>query len=272
MMDPVEVKNYWEDRLTKVFSLHGVGYAGLGVRYNRWIYAVRRRVFLRTLKACPPLPAGARVLDIGCGTGFYIDRWKELGVAAVTGMDLTSAAVNNLAKRYPDCTFVKQDIGENVLPEGLGQFDAVSAFDVLFHIVDEERYENALRNIASLLKPGGLFIHSDNFLHGSAITIGHQSSRSLADIEKKLDAAGFDIISRRPMLYLMNDPIDGTHPWVRLFWKVQARVISVHELAGWIVGCLLYPVELLLTKATSESPTTEIMVCRKRTVIRSINI
>ena len=43
-------------------------------------------------------------------------------------------------------------------------FDAVSAFDVLFHIVDDAAYGRAFQNIASLLKPGGWFLWSDNFL------------------------------------------------------------------------------------------------------------
>jgi hypothetical protein len=39
---------------------------------------------------------------------------------------------------------------------------------------------------------------------------------------------------------------------------------ALAEPLGWLVGAVLYPVEILLTSAKAESATTEIMVCRKR--------
>src|SRR5688500_18643814 len=79
---------------------------------------------------------GAEILDVGSGTGFYVDRWLRLG-ARVTGLDLTEVAVRELGRSFPQARFVQGDIGAELEPLTLtpASFDAVSAFDVLFHIV-----------------------------------------------------------------------------------------------------------------------------------------
>ena len=66
-------KAYWESRLSDEYSLAGVGYSGLGLSYNRWLYRIRKRVFRRTVRGfLVGDPGAARVLDVGSGTGFYI--------------------------------------------------------------------------------------------------------------------------------------------------------------------------------------------------------
>jgi hypothetical protein len=66
--DPLE---YWEDRHGKSSGLAGVGYLGLK-GYNEWMYRVRRHVFRRALRPYAARLRGARVLDVGSGTGFYL--------------------------------------------------------------------------------------------------------------------------------------------------------------------------------------------------------
>jgi SAM-dependent methyltransferase len=263
-MDPLEVRNYWEKRLEKAFGLHGVGYANLGLGFNRWMYRIRRAVFLREVGKHVRVTGDTKVLDIGCGTGFYIDRWKEMGVGDITGLDLTEVVVANCSKKYPEYKFVREDVGEKTLTAPLGTFDCISAFDVLFHIVDDQRFENAFRNIASLCKPGGIFVMSDNFLHGQCVCVGHQASRSLDEIEHVVMAAGFDIVERRPMFFLMNDPIDSNNPLFKLFWTALMLAVSLHNVAGSAIGGVLYPLELLLTRVVKEGPSTEILICKKR--------
>src|SRR4051794_9078605 len=101
-------ERYWSDRLSQTFSLGGVGWLGLGESFNRWMYAVRRRVFARTLRG--RVESHARVLDVGSGTGFYVALWRELGVKDVTGSDLTNVAVERLEDRFPGLRFEQLDI------------------------------------------------------------------------------------------------------------------------------------------------------------------
>lgn len=43
------------------------------------------------------------------------------------------------------------------------QFDVVNAIGVIFHIVDDAKWENAIKNLFSLLKPEGILIVGGDF-------------------------------------------------------------------------------------------------------------
>lgn len=256
-------RDYWENRLEKTYALDGVGYIGLGKHYNNWLYKIRKTVFARRIKSLYLDFSSINVLDVGCGTGFYIDRWKDFGVRSIVGVDITQVAIENLQKNYPDIEFYRMDISDNIQSLPKDNFDVISAFDVLFHIVDDKKYANAVRNIFSLLKPGGIFVWSDNFLHVETAKSAHQVSRSLASIEQILLSVGFEIVERRPMFYLMNSPVDSRSIFRKFIWNALAYCIAKSEFAGLVIGGIIYPFELIMTSLANESPTTEIMICRK---------
>jgi len=256
-------KTFWEARLRKTFSLGSVGYAILGEQYNNWLYRVRRRVFNHKIKALPGGIAEAAVLDVGSGTGFYIDRWKELGARSIVGSDLTSVAADRLQDKYPDVSFCELDISGDIGCLDGRRFDIVSALDVLFHIVDDGRYRRALNNISRLLARRGLLIFSDNFIHGQEIRGESQVNRSLETIEKAVADAGLEIIDRAPMFVLMNAPVDSRNRLLRKFWNKMAWAVQKSELVGYLFGAALYPFELLAVRLLKESPTTELAICRK---------
>lgn len=265
-----ETREYWERRLRDHFSLEGVGYLRLGRRFNEWMYRIRGEVFDRV--AADHLRAAGgeggrplRVLDVGAGTGFYVERWLGLG-AAVTGLDLTDVAVERLRARFPGARFIRADIGQ-ALPAELageaGTFDAVSAFDVLFHIVDDDQYARAITNIAVLLRPGGLLVWSDNFIHQATIRVPHQVSRSLAEAEVALARAGLEVVERRPMFVLMNYPADTHSRLARLAWTALVAPAALSDRLGGLLGRALFPLERALVRRRRESPSTEVMVCRR---------
>ena len=263
-MNDFNAKDYWEKRLAKTKGLAGVGYAGLGGSFNRWMYRVRRRIFLSSVKKHKALLAGKRILDIGCGTGFYIERWEELGFTEITGVDLTEVAVERLSTAYPNHRFVQADITSQTLPFSSDEFDVISAFDVLFHVVDDELFEGALKNIHSLLAPKGFFIWSDNFLKERRVLAEHQVCRSLDEVEYLCGEIGFEIIERCPMFFFMNAPVDSDSRILRKNWHIIQRFFTKNEWLGWIYGALLYPVELVALTVAQEGPSTEMMICQKK--------
>lgn len=263
MRETSPLQDYWENRLTRTPDLAGVGYLGLGLQYNNWLYRVRRAVFRRAVRSMLMDLRALSVLDVGCGTGFFIERWQELGVRKVSGVDLTAVAVATLKQKHPEVAVYQRDMGNEETEVPGGPFDAVSCFDVLYHIVDDVRYAAALRKICELLKPGGVFIWSDNFVHGQTLRAAHQVSRSLESIEDAVRAAGFRIVDRRPLFYLMNTPVDTKDRFLRVFWRLVRRTASRGEALGFAVGALLYPAERILTRFAKESPTSELMICEK---------
>ena len=105
-------------------------------RYDQW-YETRwgayadqqqRRLFLRV---CQPEP-GARVLDVGCGTGRYLQWFAEMGLE-VTGVDssaeMVRAARARLAESEEEAPVFLADAAD--LPFADGSFDLVTAITVL---------------------------------------------------------------------------------------------------------------------------------------------
>lgn len=94
---------------------------------------------------------GKLVLDVGCGTGRFVDVATRLG-ARVVGIDLSAAAevaARNLADR-PDVTIYQADVFH--LPFKPESFDFIYSIGVLHHTPDCER---AFKSLVPLLKPGG---------------------------------------------------------------------------------------------------------------------
>lgn len=259
-----EEKSYWEERLRDNWGLRGVGYLGYGAPYNKWLYAVRKRVVQRCIADLPLNLSNARVLDIGSGTGFWLDVWRDCGAKSITGMDVTTAAASRLRAAYPGMEVLQMDVAGGPKWETLQRsFDLVSAFDVLFHITDDQRFHRALTNISRALAPGGYFVFSDNFVHGAAVRSDHQVSRPLKEIEQALGANGLSVLCRVPMFVVMNAPVDSNARWVMILWRSCLAPVHVLPALGHLYGSGLFLIELFLTRIVRESPTTELMICQK---------
>lgn len=256
--------HYWEDRLAKNWGLNAVGFMGLGDGYNRALYRVKGQVFRRMVQRVIPDVSQANVLDIGSGTGFVLEQWLRLGSQKITGSDITAFAVNQLQKQFPTLSIQQLDIGGN-LPDSLQPetFDSVSALDVLYHIVDDQAYQQALSNISKLLKPGGCFFLADNFLHGPPQRGRHQVSHSLQTLQAWLGAVDLHIVYRVPQYVLMNYPIDSQNRLLHWWWPRLVRQVARSERRSLWLGRALAPIDMLLTRLLSEGPSTELAVCRK---------
>jgi len=259
-----DTRAYWERRLADDWTLRGVGFRRMGSRFNEWAYRRRGERFVALVEEFVPERSELRVLDVGSGTGFYLDAWTRLGAKDVTGLDLTDAAVDKLRAKFPDLDIHRGDISEGLGDLGPGSFDVVTAMDVMFHIVDLRRFAAALRNVGALLRPGGLFIWSDLFLHGPEIIQEHIAIRSLYRIEAMLGNAGFDICGRRPMFFYMNEPRDMSNRTAWHAWRGVMRLAATAEPLGELAGRVGYRLDGWLDAHRIESPSTESMVCVKR--------
>ncbi|RSS70750.1 class I SAM-dependent methyltransferase [Streptomyces sp. WAC06614] len=101
------------------------------------------------------LPTGARVLDIGSGTGRPVAARLAAAGCAVTGIDVSPTMVELARQRVPDARFELADVRTYTPPDG--GFDAVCAFFPLL-VMTRPEVEDSLRRIARWLVPGGHFV------------------------------------------------------------------------------------------------------------------
>lgn len=253
---------WWEERHRNHHGFDAVGYAGVGEAYNSWLYRIRRRLFRRHV--APLAGPGSSVLDVASGTGFYLERWREAGVHDVTGSDMSEAAVHQLEASFPAIPIARFDIAgpDSGLPQR--RFDLVSAFDVLFHLIDDGAYRRALANLGRLVRPGGLLIVSENFrLAGPRRFASVQVNREENEILDEMRRAGFDVIERRPMFVVMNAPARGAHPRLNSWWQRAHVLLTTRPRAGAVLGPVLYPIELAFLVTVRRAPSTELAICRR---------
>lgn len=254
--------DWWEARHRDHRGFEAVGYAGAGEAYNAWLYRIRRRLFRRHVASLAS-PASS-VLDVASGTGFYVGLWQGAGIRDVTGSDLSETAVRRLRASFSGVPIERFDIAgqDSQLPDR--RFDLVSAFDVLFHLIDDESYGRALANLARLVRPGGLLVISENFRRtGPRRFASVQVNREEGEILRALHRAGFQVLERRPMFVVMNAPARGGRPLLHAWWQQAHGLLTTRPRAGAILGAALYPLELACLATVKRAPSTELAICRR---------
>jgi ubiquinone/menaquinone biosynthesis C-methylase UbiE len=98
------------------------------------------------------LPPGARVLDLGCGTGLPTARQLVRAGCTVTGVDISPVMLELARRNVPEATFLQRDA--LTVDATLGRFDAVVAFFSLLMLTRSE-IAATLTRLREVLVPGG---------------------------------------------------------------------------------------------------------------------
>jgi SAM-dependent methyltransferase len=101
------------------------------------------------------LGAGARVADLGCGSGVFTELLRRRGYSAV-GIDISPKLVAVGRAKYPGLELLEGD-AEN-LPFAAGSLDGVLLSGLVHHFPDPRRLA---AEVSRVLKPGGRFVAFD---------------------------------------------------------------------------------------------------------------
>lgn len=120
-----------------------------------WEHAVRSR--------------GARLFDLGSGSGHWVQFFLDLGQATeAVACEIAPRALQHLHDIFdanPNVTVTDHNLAVEPLPADLAGdgFDFVTAIGVMFHIVDDSAWRTTIANLAAITKPGGLLLVGGEF-------------------------------------------------------------------------------------------------------------
>ena len=159
-----------------------------------WWYQVRRDILDDILRSLQ-LPAHARLIDVGCGTGgasLVLSRYGD-----AVALDRSADALR-LGGHRPYRHRVVAAV-DQPLPFADGSFDVVCALDILEHLDDDRAAAAELRRIC---KPGGVVIafvpafrllwgYNDEFSHHRRRYTSAELDRVLADSGLAVERSGY---------------------------------------------------------------------------------
>ncbi|MGE4158152.1 MAG: class I SAM-dependent methyltransferase [Planctomycetota bacterium] len=137
--------------LRRAYDIPYHGHVDRGGRglLTTWLMTLDAWVMERSLR--PLLPQGARILDVGCGAGTFLERVGRLGSFTLEGLDFSPKAVSMARSRgftIHEGLFLSAPLQESA-------YDVVTMNNYLEHTLDPKA---ELARAHSMLKPSGLLL------------------------------------------------------------------------------------------------------------------
>jgi 2-polyprenyl-3-methyl-5-hydroxy-6-metoxy-1,4-benzoquinol methylase len=210
--------------------------------FDRWLW-VRRRA----------LPGEVATLDAGTGNGAFAMYAASRGndVTAVSNFPASLAKGERRAQAIglDRIRFRLIDLRElDRFADELGPFDQAFCLEVIEHIVDDRKL---LRDLASVIRPGGRLLITTPYLHhvpyhdevvsdvedGGHVRAGYTHE----ELERLLGEAGFRVISRTSLNGVVSQTLNNLFQWAN----------GIHPHLGWAITLplrLLRPLDGPLTR------------------------
>ena len=180
---------------------------------------------------------GERILDVGCGDGFYDHRIASRG-ASVVGIDMNQDALAIAERKNKTERIQFHLMDAEKIPFEKDSFDKAVSFCVIEHFYREDK---VLSHLQRVLKPGGALVLSADSLSTPGITDQeralHKNRYSVNTfytkelMTAKLERFGFEVLDTR---YLLTTPLSLC--LARVSWRVDE---SKSKLGGWLAHLLL---------------------------------
>lgn len=114
-------------------------------------FSATRNSFWKEFQFLFDVPAGAKVLDLGCGNGRFYPLLKQRNVDYV-GVDISEKLIQKATQKYPEAKFLVRDALDLRFEN---EFDFIFSIAVFHHIPDQHSREKFLQQAAKALKNNG---------------------------------------------------------------------------------------------------------------------
>ncbi len=201
--------------------------------------ARRRAELFVELAALRP---GREALELGCGTGLFLDQVAESG-ASLHGLDLSTDLLAHARRRLATRLNVRLHCGNaERMPFPDARFDAVYGSSVLHHL----DLHQALREVHRVLKPGGRLVFAEPNIFNPQVALMFHLDMTKRYFGVSPDEMAFSRFHARSVLRATGfdearvEPFDFLHPSTPARW-VEAisglgrrleRIPLVREVAG----------------------------------------
>ncbi|PAQ01861.1 class I SAM-dependent methyltransferase [Mesorhizobium mediterraneum] len=156
---------------------------------EHWWFCGRRAIAEAVIRHLD-LPAKARIVEIGAGTGGNIQMLEQFG--AVTAVEMSDLA-REIAGEKTGRDFLAGHLPDNI-PVAPQSCDLICLFDVLEHVAEDEA---SLAAIRQMLKPGGrviLTVPAHQWLWSTHdVGLHHMRRYSRNLLRERIEKAGFTI-------------------------------------------------------------------------------
>ncbi|WP_407310770.1 DVU_1556 family methyltransferase [Desulfosporosinus sp. SB140] len=169
------------------------------------------------VKSCSFLP-GARVLDVGCGSGATVERLVSLYELQAIGLDSSELLLESGRRKNPGLNLIRGQ-GED-LPFPEETMDGVFAECALSVMED---LDQVLKEIFRVLKPGGWFVMNDVYARNPD---GFQGLQEL-----KLDSCIRRALPKEALINKLNEQGFKIHAWTdhtNLLTQLTVNLIMTH--------------------------------------------
>ncbi len=170
---------------------------------------------------------GARVLDLGCGDGFYTRRFARRGAAATLGVDVSPEMVARgrraEATEPLGCRYLHADVRDVA---ALGRFDVAVVAYLLSHARTRDELARFCRVAHRHLRPGGRLVGVNDFTADRCTGARDFTAHGF----RKIGPASY--VEGEPITYELLLPDGRTRTITGYYWRPETYVEAL-RLAGF---------------------------------------
>ena len=197
---------------------------------NIYAKAERAKDITQVKKALIDCFSGKKVLDIGCGTGYWT-YWISQSATEIHATDINETVLEIAKKKKYACpvTWGKEDYYE--LKSPAVPWDALLCSFVISHI-PKNKLEEFWKGIRKMLLPGSICVFVDNlYIKGNSTPIAKTDSEGNSWQQRKLEnGESFEVLKNYPsveelkLLFHLEDEIE--YQKFEYYWMLKCKRAS----------------------------------------------